>query len=222
MTVIVLCSVSLVTASPVVGADLPPHELLISRVDAAGGVRQAQQESMSEGRRLAEACDFCHGIDGNKSRKDMGLQVPNLASQQPLYLLRQLKNFASKRRLQPNMHRVSTELNDDQRVTLSLYFSAIPLQPYQGEMSMADIQSGKEIFQRLCIYCHGKRATGQGAIPRLHGQNPNYIVTNLIRFRDKGPTRAHAGMSAITRNLKDAEIEALSVFLATLSLEAGQ
>ncbi|MCP3665051.1 MAG: c-type cytochrome [Gammaproteobacteria bacterium] len=111
------------------------------------------------------------------------------------------------------MHRVSKELNDQERVTLALYFSNIELERYTGSRPVADEEIGKDIFQRLCIYCHGEKATGQGAIPRLYGQNPNYIVKNLIRFRDKTPVRSHAGMSVIARGLKDDEIEALSAYL---------
>ncbi len=213
LTVITFCTISFAGTSLSADIETPAYQLLIDRVDAAGGVSQAKKQAMNDGRKLAERCALCHGIDGNKSSSSVGLQVPNLAAQQPLYLLKQMKKFASRERLQPTMHRVSKELNDQQRVTLALYFSNIELERYTGSRPVADEEIGKDIFQRLCIYCHGEKATGQGAIPRLYGQNPNYIVKNLIRFRDKTPVRSHAGMSVIARGLKDDEIEALSAYL---------
>jgi len=106
LTTITACTAFWGTSSMSLATEMPAHELLINKVDAAGGLRQAQEQAMSEGRRLAEQCVLCHGIDGNKSAPSMGLQVPNLASQQPLYLLKQLRNFASNRRKQPTMHRI--------------------------------------------------------------------------------------------------------------------
>ncbi len=43
------------------------------------------------GKRKAEVCGACHGVDGNSA----GPEFPSLAAQPPLYLLYQLLNFAT-------------------------------------------------------------------------------------------------------------------------------
>lgn len=206
----------LTTASICAAAEMSAYELLNQRVTSAGGLEQAQKKAMSESAKLVEQCIPCHGADGNKTDLDLGLPMPNLAQQQPLYLLKQMMLFASNKRRQPSMHSISGGLSDDQFVTLSLYFSAIPLKPFQKNAPKADVQSGEKIYQSLCVHCHNKNAIGEAAIPRLHGQNPNYIIDNMKRFRDKRTLRTHGPMSAITYQLKDEEIEAVAAYLATL------
>lgn len=196
---------------------LTATELLTSRIDAAGGLKQAQLAAHKEGKKLAEDCALCHGNDGNKQHDaNARLPIPNLANQQPLYLLKQLRNFQSRERDQSLMHGISKKYTDDEFVTLSLYFSGTPLIPYRVTGTESDLNTGESIFQRLCIHCHSEEAKGQGAIPRLNGQNPDYIATNLIRFRDKLHLRKHAGMSLITSKLTDEEIKALAVYLSGL------
>lgn len=203
-------------AQPGSQSPLSDADLLAQRINAAGGLPQARAQAADPGRRLAEECALCHGVDGNKSEPSLGLEVPNLAQQQPLYLLKQLRSFAAKQRMQPTMHHIASRLSDDDRVTLALYFSGNPLTPYPGEKPRASNEEGLQIYQRLCIHCHGDRADGLAAIPRLRGQNPNYVVTNLIRFRDKRPTRTHAGMSLITREMKTDDMKAIATYLVSI------
>jgi len=206
-----LCSLQLFA-----GTDSPSHKLLEQRIKSAGTLLQAQTAAKQSGQLLVGECAMCHGLGGNKSGSNLGLLIPNLAQQPPLYLLKQLKKFSGKQRSQPTMHRIAKQLNSDQMVTLALYFSAQSLQPFNGHTPDADTESGKAIFKRLCTHCHGKNAAGHAAIPRLHGQNPDYITTNLKRFRDKRSSRTHAPMSAITNKLTDQEITDLAVYLTTL------
>jgi cytochrome c553 len=209
-------------ASTFAASEMSAYDLLTRRVTSAGGLQQAQKQAASENSKLVEHCTPCHGVDGNKTDLDLGLPIPNLAEQQPLYLLKQMMLFASNKRRQPSMHSISGELNDDQFVTLSLYFSAMPLKPFQKNESETDVQSGKKIYAQLCVHCHGKDAAGEAAIPRLHGQNPNYIIDNMMRFRDKRSIRTHGPMSAITYSLKDEEIKAVAAYLVTLRQNPGQ
>jgi cytochrome c553 len=192
-------------------------DLLSARIDLAGSLERAQYESRRQGEKLAEGCALCHGVDGNKQHiTKANLPIPNLAAQQPLYLLKQLLNFQTGERNQSLMHGISKNYSNDDFVTLALYFSANTLKPYRVSASDTEINSGKQIFSRLCVHCHADGATGQGGIPRLHGQNPDYIESNLVRFRDKLRTRKHAAMSLITSKLTDQEIRLLSVYLAGL------
>ena len=50
----------------------------------------ARQQAMQAGRNRALLCSYCHGNDGNSVKPD----VPNLADQNPVYLLDQIGKFA--------------------------------------------------------------------------------------------------------------------------------
>lgn len=50
----------------------------------------AKQEAMRAGRNRALLCSYCHGDDGNSVKPE----VPNLAGQNPVYLLDQIGKFA--------------------------------------------------------------------------------------------------------------------------------
>jgi cytochrome c553 len=56
----------------------------------------------------------------------------------------------------------------------------------------------------------------KGFLSRLAGQKTLYVVNNLKRFRANGEARKHVGMSSITADLADADIAAISLYLANL------
>jgi len=182
-------------------------------VDAAGGLEQAQQRALPQSGELAKKCMVCHGEDGSQTGQMKKVVVPNIASQQPLYLFKQLWNLRSGARSHPVMEVMAQGMSDDELLMLALRFSALPLVPYQGPRPTANPQVGAGIYRDLCVHCHGEDASGVAAIPRLKGQNPVYVVNTLISFRDGGLFRTHAGMAAITSKLGDEEIASIAAFL---------
>jgi len=193
-------------------------DLLIRRIDALGGLSQAQADARVRGKKLTTRCQICHGIEGTESSTDEQMTgIPNLAQQPPLYLLKQLLRFNSEQRGNVVMHGVTDKLDDDAMVSLALYYSSYSLDVEQPLVKKADKQTAKAIYDRLCVHCHGADAGGQAGIPRLWGQNGNYIKRWLRGFRNKEIARPHGGMSTAARDLSDAEINALAAYLSWLS-----
>ncbi len=209
---------SLVTACAFAQTAPNPDEvaadLLAQRLDKYGGLEKAQAEARQQKQIVNERCYLCHGEDGNKTSSSSGLVIPNLAGQQPLYLLQQLRHFMAKTRNHPAMYSMIKDLGDDDLLNLALYFSSMPLQSAVSSYREDEKEQGRQIYGTLCVYCHGPEAMGQGGIPRLRGQVPSYIVKNLQRFRERSPDRIHEGMNTITSKLTDKEIDALSVYLS--------
>src|SRR5260221_8544724 len=74
-----------------------------------------------------------------------------------------------------------------------------------GSMNTVSIMS----FLAVCATCHGLHGEGSTAgVPRLAGQNAEYLGHALSMFKDK--TRASAIMQPIAAGLGDAEIAALA------------
>jgi cytochrome c553 len=72
------------------------------------------------------------------------------------------------------------------------------------------------LFFRVCRSCHGETGRGSNKIARLAGQKSEYLVKSLKRYRGGGGERMDPLMAASTKNLADAEINALAAFISTM------
>ena len=77
------------------------------------------------GRRLAGArCAVCHGNNGIAQQPD----APNLAGQNPAYVVAQLGHFRSGERKHEQMNVVAQELSDAQVADLAAWYAAIQVE----------------------------------------------------------------------------------------------
>jgi cytochrome c553 len=78
-----------------------------------------------------------------------------------------------------------------------------------GALAAASAQQGAPV----CVVCHGMHGEGAASgVPRLAGQNADYMSHALSMFKDG--TRASAIMQPIARTLDDAEIRRLADFFS--------
>src|SRR5437764_11292161 len=62
-----------------------------------------------------------------------------------------------------------------------------------------------------CVACHGASGAGSTAgIPRLAGQNPDYLAHALSMFKNR--TRASDVMQGVAQNLSDSDIRELATY----------
>lgn len=193
-----------------------PAERLTAYIESKGGFAEAQGAARAASGELIIKCSACHNKDGNSTQGDK----PNLAAQQPLYLLTQLENFRTEARKNLTMHAMVKDLRPEEAVLAALYFSSFPLPKRFWLEDDPSLAKGKDLFLKRCQHCHGAEALGLAAVPRLAGQQKVYLMTNLKRFRDGSPERKHTGMSSITADLADTEIEALAQYLTSLAAPA--
>ena len=202
----------------------------ISFIDSKGGLERAQQLARWETTELRTQCFHCHGEKGispdytsqkltssSKLYFDQQFNTPNLAAQQPLYLIQQLTDFMSNKRKNSAMHKMSITLSQEEVFLLALYFSAQPaiVNATPAKSNLDKIALGKKTYLDRCQFCHGTDAAGQGIYARLAGLNYYYLFENIQLFRDKKSQRSHAGMTAITRGLSNSDITQLALFLST-------
>src|SRR5215475_1594133 len=72
------------------------------------------------GRKKAEACGACHGVDGNATMP----VVPSLAGQPPFYTHWQLALFRDGRRKDPQMSALVANLSDAEMADLAAYYAS--------------------------------------------------------------------------------------------------
>lgn len=203
-------------AVPVAAKDRPPEpppaelhaRLALTRQNPA-----SLDEAIRRGERSAGVCRHCHGANGNSVRPE----VPNLAGQNAAYLLEQMNKFVhGTRRSSDFMTGLIQALSPQERIDIALFLARQPVALKAVDTS-AHAVSGKALYGKLCVSCHGPAALGTEKIPRLAGQQPGYLEDSLKRYRAGKGERIDPMMASYTRNLKDSDIRNLAVYLSTLA-----
>jgi cytochrome c553 len=185
---------------------------------AIGMAAEFSEADREAGRQLvAKHCAKCHGDDG----LGVNEKYASLAGQPAEYLLKQLFNFKSEQRKSDKMLPVVNKISASQAVLLAEYFSRLPpsFTPSDDE---AEKSAGRKLYFEgnpatgvsNCVACHGVYATGGGPVPRLVGQNPYYLETQLRRLIDKSRGNDRS-MHYINAPLTKAEIRSLAIYLAS-------
>jgi cytochrome c553 len=170
----------------------------------------ALRAAIDGGKKVTFFCANCHGEDGNSKIPE----VPNLAGQNPAYLLEQIRKFGAGERKDQFMQGLIKVLKDDERVQAASYFASQPV--HSGKGDPAQVVRGQALFTKLCVRCHGDKGHGAETIPRLAGQKMPYLQQSVKRYRDGTGIRNSPLMAVATGGLKDDEIVALSNYITQL------
>ncbi len=157
------------------------------------------------------ACEACHGPAGNAQIA----QIPSLAGQPKMFIEHQLVLMREGLRDVPAMREVMAGITDAQIVALANHYAALPSMPAAGPVDAHRYRAGEETARlALCGSCHLADYAGQHQVPRLAGQNEEYLLQAMKDFRDKpGPGRDTI-MAATLRGLSDADLANLAHYLA--------
>ncbi len=203
-------------AAPVATAQ-PARARASARVDLDARLREAQaspaleQGLLKTGRRVAAVCAHCHGEGGSSVKPD----IPNLAGQNPAYLMEQLRQFADGRRRNEFMEGMIRAMDSDEKVGMVLFYASQPVAP-RPPAPPALVAAGREYYGKVCFRCHGTDGYGNTLIPRIAGQQTGYLRTTLQRYRAGSGVRVEPLMSASTRLMSDAEIDAVAAYVASM------
>lgn len=168
-----------------------------------------------------QVCATCHGTDGNSTSPE----YPKLAGQPPEYLIAQIKGFnqhiRTDRLAQEVMAGMSRDLTDEQLSQIAVYFNR---QIVRVETSSDGInETGKSIYQQgipqagvvSCMTCHGAKAEGNSIFPRLAGQHRQYLIKQLLVFRDTHG-RPDTPMESISKSMTVQNIQQLADYLSSM------
>ena len=183
---------------------------MLDRMRSIQGDAKALQHAIDQGRQTASFCSNCHGENGISAIPE----VPDLAGQNPAYLLEQMRKFATGERRDPFMQGLIKVLKEDERVEIVLYYSAA--RPQAGKANPALAAKGKEKFNKQCAACHGELAKGNDTVPRLAGQKSTYIEISLTRYGSRTGDRNDPQMNAIAMALSKEDIAAIAGYLASM------
>lgn len=179
------------------------------------------------GKTRAAACAACHGPQGNMESD----QFPKLAGQGAPYLYEQLKLFKSGERQNAIMAGQAAGLSEDDMKNLAAYYASQQTKPGAADVAVAP--AGAAIYHGgnaeedipACSGCHGPSGLGNVAakFPRLSGQSPQYIATQLKAYRDgsRSGYRNATIMTGVAENLSDDDIQSLASYVAGLAPATG-
>lgn len=170
-------------------------------------------QDIEAGRTKAQACAACHGADGNSVS---GL-FPNLAGQSWRYLYIQLKDFKEGRRSNPLMTPMALPLSREDMIDIANYFAGQTAKPSTFKADEAKVKLGKaKADETLCSMCHLGGFAGQNEIPKVAGQQYDYIVQQLRDFKERKRTNDAGNMTSVSQTLNDADIENLAHYITSL------
>lgn len=169
------------------------------------------EQYWKNGRKVAAFCANCHGEGGNSVKGD----VPNLAGQNTAYLLDQVKQFADGRRKNLFMEGLVKALSPDEKVAVAVFYASQVVQ-HRPARDAALAARGKALYERNCFRCHGDLGHGSEQYARIAGQQDEYLAITLRRYRDGTGGRADPVMAANTRNLTDADLQAVVAYVASM------
>lgn len=162
----------------------------------------------------ADTCAACHGPNGNSVIP----QNPNLAGQTWRYIYLQLRDFKEGRRSDPQMTPMAKDLSRDDMIALGNWFAAQKPAINQFKADSAKVSAGiKTADAVLCAMCHLGGFSGQNEIPRVAGQNYEYVVKQLQDFKNRRRTNDAGNMTSVAGTLSDQDIENLAQYITTLN-----
>ena len=173
-----------------------------------GGAAAAHADSIED---KAAVCAACHGEQGLPVDKS----IPIIWGQNEGYLYLQLRDFQKGARKDDRMTPIAQTLSKEDALALAAYFSA-KTWPNTGapRASKADIAAAMTAINSIvCTSCHLAQYQGDSSVPRIAGQQHDYLLKTMMDFR----TRARAnspGMSSLMNSATPEQLAAIATYLA--------
>jgi cytochrome c553 len=175
---------------------------------AGGAPAPVQADDPEAGRKIANMCRTCHGVDGYAAIPI----APHIGGEPEAYLEAQLMAFKTGARQHEMMSVVTAGLTAQQISDVAAWYAA-----HEVRATLPDGGSAEDAPQ-ACVSCHG--ADGISLIldaPNLAGETNIYIDTQLRAF--KRGSRQHDIMNEVASELSSAEIREIANWYAAVTLE---
>lgn len=172
---------------------------------------------LERGRKAAEQCVGCHGVDGISRQAG----IPHIAGQGENYMFRVLCDFHSNEfsgcRVDTPMNERAPRLKLADIENIAAWYANQPCPLPEGDKKPT---AAPAAVAQTCANCHGKNGRANSTLmPLLAGQRPEYLLEQLRQFASKkdGRTREHPLMDAFASRHTDAEFQDLARWYAAQS-----
>jgi len=189
----------------------PASTDLGARVKAVQANPAQFEASYKLGSKAAAVCALCHGDNGNSLKPD----IPNLAGQNPAYLLEQMRQFSVGERRYEFMEGLIKALKPEDKIGIAVFFASQEVQ-IKPATNAALADKGKAYYAKNCLSCHGEQGRGNEGFARIAGQQTGYLALTLKRYRDGSSVRKGSMMAPSTKAMTDEDINSVAAYVSSL------
>ena len=167
---------SLATSLPVSQVSWDPE---VMRILASGSTQRGATIA-------AQTCAACHGDKGLSQQT-----FPALAGQTPEAIYKQLHDFRSGARVNPQMSPVAKSLPVKDLANVAAYYAAeskrytaLGFRYFSGELEIEKLAREGDSHRRIpaCMSCHINGTGGPIETPQITGQNADYLLAQLNAY----------------------------------------
>lgn len=189
--------------------------LTASGLFAASSARAEDSAAAFNVEQAAQLCAACHGADGVPINKE----TPVIWGQNEGYFYLQLRDFKRGTRKNAIMEPIASQFERKQMFALAAYFTKKTWPDLGQPSAPAAIAKKADSAARSigCRGCHLDHFQGDGSTARLAGQSQEYLLAQMLGFRD-GSRGNNPGMSDLMKATPEDDFEALSQYLAGLQI----
>ena len=194
---------------------------------------QAQQQSAAAGspadiQAKVAMCIGCHNIRGYQASFPEVHRVPMIAGQTAKYIAAALTAYRNGDRKHPTMRGIAASLSDAEIAAIAAYYEALPKEdakPLAEQPSREPNAQVAALLQKAaCVSCHGANFSKpiDPSYPKIAGQHADYLFVALKAYKTDNNAavgRNNGVMGAIARQFSNAELKAMSKYLASLDSE---
>ena len=143
--------------------------------------------------------------------------MPSLAGQPTMFTHWQLIKFRDGRRKNDQMTQFVAKLTDEDMADLAAFYAAQTPKQRPAKLDPQKIEGGKKAAAFYhCTSCHQPDLSGKEQIPRLAGQDLDYLRKLIRGFKEKTASDLDGTMTMAAQPIRDEDIELLANFLASL------
>ncbi len=177
---------------------------------AASAAHAADAEAIKA---KAQICEACHGPQGNPADP----VIPALAGQPKQFITTQLVMYREGRRVNDVMSAIAKDMANADINDYGTYFSAQKRAVTAPALAADKVAAARAVAQRMnCVQCHGPTLMGQQHVPRVAGQQVEYLRVQLKGFKAGTRFDMDGNMTAAATPLTPADIDLLSEYLSSL------
>lgn len=183
---------------------------VFSLCSLAGSAAAADIEAC---RGKAQLCVACHGPGGNSAMPE----IQALAGMPAQSIATALYQFHEGNRKNPTMSPFAANLSNGDMNNLAAYFASEKRAPAGHQTKPENVEAGPRLAKQFnCTQCHCPAPLGVQQIPRLAGQQHDYLLAQLRGFKVATRLDMDGNTASAASALKDEDIVRIADYIAGL------
>jgi cytochrome c553 len=199
--------------------------LAVASVTAISAHAQEIKGDAKAGGQKIAMCIGCHGIHGYQASFPEVYRVPMISGQNAKYIVASLNAYKKGERKHPTMRGIADSLSEQDMADLGAYYEQHGnIKPVTKTPKVPDAKVAALLQKGACISCHGDNFNKpiDPSYPKLAGQHKDFLFVALKSYKTENQStwgRSNGVMGGIAKQFSNAELKAMSAYIASLDGE---